>query len=370
MSLTSSDFAPVRLPTLLVAVALVSLSNGFAIPSLPAWAGGELDPAALAALSAAFPLGAACAALPWAHISNRFGVQRVLAFGLVGYVISFAALDQAALPGLFALRFLNGAFVAAVVPSAFSIVAGGSQSERCARDFSWLNGLVLTGDIGAFLASRSLLATSYIVPFGLAVAVAAVARPAPSARLAQPRKGSHACAADGGGKLPYIAIAVAAGGTMAMLHTQTIMLDLHPKSAGALLIGSCGLVMVASQFLPPVHRCIASMGSRLVVPLVIVLSLGFLLGTRNDSFWLLSLSFLLVGWSAALLRLLSTYLAAQGAGVRTHNRMASQFSVINAAQGIASLALSIWPDGPAINLGVIALMMIALWWQFRSADDQ
>ena len=345
----------------LLAVGAVAISNGLVLPFLPVWVGDAASGRAIAALAAIHPLAGACSAPLWARAVERIGGRSVLVLGLVGYALSFAALGPAALPALAALRALNGIFAAAVIPTVFTLAAHGAQSQRCARNFAWLNGLILAGDLGAFVASRSFDATAALAPGLSATIIGAVAvfvwitvRQAPvlSALASHPAPRSGP---------PYVLIAVAAGAAMALLHTSMIAMRAQPHAIGAGLLGACGLIMVAAQFVPVTHRCVAAAAPRLVAPLLIVLAAGLALGSLAASLWALAAAFLLAGWSAASLRLLSAYLAAKRPGPSAARPLAGQFAATNAGQSAASLVVSLSGSSAILGLGAILLAGLAIW---------
>lgn len=352
----------------LLAVGAITISNGLVLPFIAIWAGGAASGRAVAALAAVYPLAAALSAPLWARAVERIGARPVLVLGLAGYAISFAALGFAALPTLVALRVINGIFAAAVIPTAFTLAAHGMPNHRYARDFAWLNGLVLAGDLGALVASGSLGLTSAYAP-GLAATIAAAVAVFVQITI------RHATALPASASRPVpkseptsVLVAVAAGAAIALLHTSVVALRAQPHAVNAVLLGTCGLIMVAAQFMPLTHRCVAAAAPRLVAPLLLVLAAGLTLGSLSGDPWALMMAFLLAGWSAASLRLLSAYLAARGSGISAARPLARQFSATSAGQAAASIVVSLSLSSGVLGVGAVLLAALALWTRRLETD--
>jgi MFS family permease len=81
----------------------------------------------------------------------------------------------------YVLRLLNGVFAAAVVPTAFAMVADRSPDlVRRARQFTWLNALVFAGDLTGPLLGEISVALGATSPFLAPAALSAIALPGPS----------------------------------------------------------------------------------------------------------------------------------------------------------------------------------------------
>lgn len=262
------------LGALLLAVLMVSIGYGVVLPILPLLVEQRVTdptPAAVARhtglLTGAFTLASLLLAPAWGHLSDRLGRRPVIVAGLLGYGATLAASGAAgSLTLAYAGRFLNGAFAAAVTPTALAAIAERSPNEAWrARWFAAIGmaaiaglliGPMLGGLVYRWSAGGAALAGPFLVPAVLAFA-AAVAVQRLVTRLPSPLRGGalgrvppSAPAAVPMRRLLLLAATVAAGvGAFEVgltLHGRALAMS--PYEIG-IMFAECSLVMLLAQAL-------------------------------------------------------------------------------------------------------------------------
>lgn len=343
----------IHLALLLLAAGGVSIANGLVLPLLAQWA--DADVRHVAALVAIYPLGAAVAAPLWARVAERMGLKPILVLGLVGYAAAFAALGQTDIAGLYAIRLLAGVFAAAVLPTTLALATAlASDEQHRAHQFTWLYSAILAGDLGALLGARSVGDGAVLWAAGVLATIAGA-----TAVLA-PHQAASSTQAESAGKAGtslLLAIAIVAGAAIALLHTAMVTASSLTHGTFSWLLGGCGLVMLAAQVAPITRRCLASAASRFLAPILLLLAVGLGAAAISKSLLAMAVAFLLVGWSAASLRLGTAFLAARGGGAPPVRKLGSQFSATAAGQAVAAAAVI---SGAGRNLLAVAALLILI----------
>ena len=142
------------LGALLASAFIVALGYGIVLPVLPTMVerlAGSADPTFAARhigfLTAAYVAAPMAVAFLWGRVSDLVGRRPILVVGLIGFAVTLAA--SALAPNLLLLyvgRILNGAFAAAVVPTALAFIADTtSDDDRRARTFGWVSMASIAG---------------------------------------------------------------------------------------------------------------------------------------------------------------------------------------------------------------------------------
>jgi len=183
------------LGALLASAFIVALGYGIVLPVLPTMVerlADTTDPTFNARhigfLTAAYIAAPVAVAFLWGRASDLLGRRPILVVGLIGFAVTLAA--SALAPNLLFLyigRILNGAFAAAVVPTALAFIADSeTDDDRRARTFGWVSmasiaGFLLGPMLGGFAAgwafdsgraASSLQAAPFLLASGLALAAA------------------------------------------------------------------------------------------------------------------------------------------------------------------------------------------------------
>lgn len=313
------------LPILMLAAFAAATGYGIVLPRLPALLAAlpEAGDAAwrtrhVSGLTAAF-FGAALVAAPlWGWLSDRLDRRLVLAVGAAGFAVAFVASERVgSLPGLYLARALDGAFAAAVAPTALAYLADRWRDpDQRARRFAWLNAAVLAGYLAGPLLAEALAPFGRLAPFvGPAVAsgVAALLMGglAPPAKRLSPR-------ARAGGRCPrrifLLALAaVAAGAVVVQEIASSAKLELAAEGrlSMALLLSFCGAVMFLTQVVIFAGKDAAKRAIGLLRPLLLALALALATSPLLAGFWWQALAITLVASAAAALNVLSAYLTSQ-----------------------------------------------------------
>lgn len=142
------------LSALLASSFIVALGYGIVLPVLPTMVerlAGSADPTFAARhigfLTAAYVAAPLAVAFLWGRVSDSIGRRPVLVLGLIGFAVTLAASALASnLPLLYMGRILNGAFAAAVGPTALAYIADAEDDDdRRARTFSWVSMASIAG---------------------------------------------------------------------------------------------------------------------------------------------------------------------------------------------------------------------------------
>ncbi|MGI0526695.1 MFS transporter [Rhizobium giardinii] len=183
------------LGALLASAFIVALGYGIVLPVLPTMverlavsADPTFNARHIGFLTAAYVAAPMAVAFLWGRASDLLGRRPILVVGLIGFAVTLAA--SALAPNLLFLyigRILNGAFAAAVVPTALAFIADTeSDDDRRARTFGWVSmasiaGFLLGPMLGGLAAgwvfdsgraASSLQAAPFLLASGLALAAA------------------------------------------------------------------------------------------------------------------------------------------------------------------------------------------------------
>lgn len=347
----------------------VATGYGIALPRLPAllydlpgasseaWRSRHVS-----GVTAIYFGGALLAAPFWGRLSDRLGRRPIMALGAFGFAIAFPAIELVdSLGQLYLARALDGAFSAAVAPTALAYLADRwANADARARQFAWLNASVLLGYLGGPLVGEA------VAPFG---SLAPYALPALTATLGallligvepvRPKHSGHGAAVRGRVRARAFLLglsAVAAGSVVAQEIAVAVPLgaDDHGRTSASLLLSFCGAVMFLTQVIIFSGRDSAARAVRLLRPLLIVLAAGLAVTPLASSFWPLALVIAVVAAAAAALNVAASYLTsrlqsgAQGAG------LGLQYGAVSAGQLLAALGA-----GASQAAGVPAAVWIA-----------
>lgn len=291
------------LGALLASAFVVALGYGIVLPVLPMMVerlAGSTDPTfnarQIGFLTAAYVAAPVGAAFLWGNWSDLVGRRPVLVVGLIGFAVTLAA--SALAPSLLVLyvgRILNGAFAAAVGPTALAFIADTEgEDDRRTRAFGWmsmasiagflvgpmLGGLAAELNFGLGMAVAPPQAAPFLLASGLAVTAAlGVWFALPGKRLPVPRaeasNRSSSMFVPGELRLLILA-AVAATGLGAFevgLTLRNVELAMGPAALG-LMFATCSVVMFAVQglvFSPLVKPAATRL---LVAPAFLVMAIG------------------------------------------------------------------------------------------------
>ena len=136
--------------------------------------GGTLT--VISAMTAAFLIANFIFQYPWGWLADRWGRKPVIVVGLVGQAIFTAAYLSINDPALFvAIRFLEGAAAASVLPAARAAIADLVPDDQRGRAYGIFSAFFNLGFLFGPAAGGLLAAISYNLVFGIAVALRLVA---------------------------------------------------------------------------------------------------------------------------------------------------------------------------------------------------
>lgn len=312
---------------MIAAVALVTSAHTAAMPFLPEFAArsSEVGPGGhvrhVAALTAAFPAAALITAPIWGWASDRAGSRLLLVASVACFGLAALFFGQGGLKGLYLARFALGVASASIITIAFAVTAASATGcvER-ARRFAWLTASMFFGDlIGPLLGegSRMLGASSpltimaiLIVP--LLIGVGAVPLPHPSTREIAPAKAAGTTRSKG--FVSLLLVAIVAGAGLATLHVL-LLLSEQPggltRQAVSLTLSGCGVGMLAAQLGYSRGRRLAQHARGIIRPTLLLFVGSIVAAAYLNNTLLLSVAVFIAGWTAATLRLVTSYLVSR-----------------------------------------------------------
>lgn len=311
---------------MVAAVALVTSAHTAAMPFLPEFAArsGEVDQGNhvrhVAGLTAAFPAAGLITAPIWGWISDRAGARLLLVASLGFFGVATLLFGFGGLKGLYLSRFALGVSSASIITVAYAITAAGAGGcvKRAGR-FAWLTASMFFGDlVGPMLGESSRLLGAWspmiivsILVVPLLIAVSTVPLPDPSARAvrAQPSGSTR-----GKGFVSLFLVAILAGGGLATLHVL-LLLSEQPggltRQAVSLTLSGCGVGMLAAQLAYSRGRRLARHARGIIRPTLLAFVGSIVAAAYLDNVLLLSLAVFMAGWTAATLRLVTSYLVSR-----------------------------------------------------------
>lgn len=218
-SASAAGVPPSTMAALMLAVLVVSLGYGVALPLLPylverllGGAGGDVARVSRSTglLTGLYTLSLFLFAPVWGRASDRRGRRAVLLVGLVGLAATMLAFAfMGSLPALYAERFLSGMFAAAVTPVALAAISDLAATEEArARRLTFvglagISGFLLGPTLGVFVsqAAAGLLpvagaAGPLALPLAGTAALALLAAAAAAATVPGTKAGDAAAAGD------------------------------------------------------------------------------------------------------------------------------------------------------------------------------
>ena len=141
------------LAALAVAMFTIAVGYGVILPILPSLLPRFMPGASAAAnashtglLTGVYMLALVLFAPLCGALSDRLGRRPILLIGLVGYTVSLVAFSWAqSMAAAYLVRFLAGAFAAAVIPAAAAFVSETTDIRRRAGQLAWLSSASLIG---------------------------------------------------------------------------------------------------------------------------------------------------------------------------------------------------------------------------------
>lgn len=350
---------------LLFAVFAVTVGYGVALPVLPHIV-ETLAPAAtldnvgwhtgfLTAVYAGAPLFFAPL---WGWASDHRGRRPILLIGLVGFGATLALSALApTLPWLYAGRFLNGVFAAAILPAAQALVADRAVSDSWrARRFAWIGMASIVGffvgpmlgaivfEVGsagpANMPTAQLLALPFLLSAGLALAGAGVilALEAGSKSLTPPdRQVQDAVNRSAARHLLLLTGGVAAGiaAFEVGLALRGRALEMTPFQIGS-MFAECSLIMFVVQAIVFSPLVKPSATPKLIAPALALMGAGLLLIPFAEQFATQLVVVGTVAASAGVLLPILTYWISLGAGTAQGAEFGRQAAVASFGQALGS----------------------------------
>lgn len=311
IGLQRSSLSRFTLVVLAFASFTIALGYGVLLPHLPDLIAARVvngrDPRALARgvawITGLFVAASILFSPFWGRLSDRIGRRPVMSIGLIGYAAtSILPPIDIGIDALYAVRFANGIFAAAVGPAVLAAVADLCDvHEARARGFAWMgiasaagyffgsilggldptlsearsraaDGLPMALSISALLALCVLIAL-YFLPSG---------RPSPSLEAADhPLRGERSLAYRLLILSSVAAAAVAAFEVAMTIHARG--LGLGPERL-AVIFAECSLIVLAAQALIFFPRWSSKTTRHLVTPAFVVMAVGLVLSPIASNF--------------------------------------------------------------------------------------
>lgn len=322
---TSRDSA--TFSVMVAAVALVASAHTAAMPFLLEFAArsSEVGPSGhvrhVAALTAAFPAAALITAPIWGWASDRAGSRLLLVASIAFFGIAALLFGYGGMSGLYFSRFFLGVSSASIITIAFAVTAAGSGGcVTRARRFAWLTASMFFGDLigpmlgesSRFLGAPSPLTIIAALILPLLIAVGTVPLPDPSANEIVPAKATGATRSRGFVSLFLVAIVGGAG--LATLHVL-LLLSEQPggltRQAVSLTLSGCGVGMLAAQLTYSRGRRLSRHARGIIRPTLLLFVGSIVAAAYVDNTLILSVAVFIAGWTAATLRLVTSYLVSR-----------------------------------------------------------
>ncbi len=159
-----------------LAVLVNTVAFSLVFPLLPLYAKQfHMSDVSLGVLASSFAVAQLFLSPFWGTLSDRFGRKPVIVVGLLGMSASFFVFALAATPLLlFISRFFQGAFSAALLPSARAYIADTTSGQERVRSMGYVGAFLATGFIFGPVIGGYLAAYSLSLPFLVAGVVAFV----------------------------------------------------------------------------------------------------------------------------------------------------------------------------------------------------
>lgn len=379
---------------LLIAVAATSATQTAAIAFLPSLIeGGAVIPVAathdfhIVSLSASFPLAALGLAPIWGWLADRMDYRVLLRIALLVLAATTLAFGSTDLATLYLLRILSGMASGAIIP--LSLLAAGFRAESRvgrARLFTWLTSFVFLGDLaGPLLTQLSfpLLPSAPLFPLALALLLAGCLLspsqlPKRSRSHAIPRRSNR----DNNRKTAtLLVITIIAGAALAALHIgllvtgQGLSLD---RKAIAFMLSLCGVGMLAAQIAQARLGWLVRRPVDLTRLMLLVLAIGLLASQNPRSILGLAGIAFLLGWSAASLRLVTSFWISNRSSRVSGARLGLQHAAASIGQAAAPIGLALAGVGQqwvitftlAAAALIVALSLPLLWQEGERTSDR
>ncbi|TIV01049.1 MAG: MFS transporter [Mesorhizobium sp.] len=379
---------------LLLAVFAAAVGYGVVLPVLPLLLESFLPSASFSSIGwhsgalTAIYAGAPLLFAPlWGRWSDRRGRRSILLLGVVGFGATLAVTAFAPSIGwLYTARFLNGAFAAAILPTAQAFVADRAVSDGWrAERFAWLGmasiagffvgpmlgGIVLQwgSSVSSNTSTAQLIALPFLISAGLALlgAVGLITLEGGSESPAQPSDKNETVRRRAATlQLLFLAGLVAAG-----VAAFEVVLALRGRSPGmtpyqvGIMFAECSMVMFAVQGLVFSPLVAPSSTAKLITPTLVIMATGLFLVPYAETF---AAQLVVIGSVAAGAGVLTPTLTywtslvsggAQGAELGRQAAAASLGQTVGSAAGGVLYAAGTAPEMGFLLLGGLILAAAA-----------
>jgi MFS transporter, DHA1 family, multidrug resistance protein len=359
------EMSRLAIAALLLAVFTVSVGYGVVLPVLPHVV-ESLSPVTsfdavgrhtgfLTSIYAGAPL---LFAPLWGRLSDHHGRRPILLIGLAGFGATLAVTTLAPdLWWLYAGRFLDGAFAAAILPAAQAFIGDRTVSDAWrAQRFAWLGmasiagffvgpmlgGIVLQAGspVPDSMPAAQLLALPFLLSAGLALVgaggILAIERGSASPRLPPSRESTNRQRATGTHLLlltGFVATGIAAFEVALALRGRA--LGMTPYQVG-IMFAECSLIMFAVQALVFSPFMAPSSTAKLIVPGLTIMGVSLLLVPYAEAFGTQLIVVGAVAASAGILIPTLTYWISLGAGGAQGAELGRQAAVASFGQALGS----------------------------------
>lgn len=304
----------------------------------------------VAALSAIFPLGGMLTAPLWGWLSDRYKFHTILVLAVATLGLSTALTGAASLAFLYLLRLMAGVSFGAVVPLCLHLgtqAAAGYDDK--ARLFTMLTTSLFLGDFAGPLlaeASARLAPQMPLLYFGLGIGGVALA-------LAFARSPRHPC--DGAQMsgihpqdskllvLTLLGLTVVGTGGLSAIHLSMVLHRpeaLLGREQIAWMLSLCGLAMLAAQAFHAKLGWLVTKPAPLAAGMLVLLGVALWLFSLAQSGPAIAATVFAAGWSAATLRLVSSFWIA-APGNHSGFRLGMQHGVASVGQVAVPLATAL-----------------------------
>lgn len=326
-------------------------------------------------LSALFPLVAFLLAPIWGWLADKNDYRAILRVALVVLAAATFFFRSGSLIELYLARTAAGMAAAAIIPLALlSGSLGASDPRDQANRFTWLTAFVFVGDLAGPLIARFSASILPAHPLTLLAGGIAIASVLLAIRPLPPRL--EWCAALRRNRsLPLrttfalLAVTTLGGAGLAVLHINLLLVHDAAGRGGdlvAVLLSLCGVGMLAAQLLQARTGWLVARPRGTTQAMTLLLAAAMLISALPSPGLSIALGLpvLLVGWSAASLRLVASFWLGGTGSVPSGLRLGWQHSATSVGQALVPLGLLAMPQRSpteltiALALGMVLLAML------------
>lgn len=322
----------------------------------------------IAFLSAVFPLAAFLVAPFWGWLADRTDYRAILRIALVLLAAATFLFRGTSLAELYVTRITAGLAAAAIIPLALlSGSLGAANREEQARRFTWLTAFVFVGDLAGPLLARF---SARIVPLNplMVLALGILLTTVFLGLRPLPQRLEWCAALRKNRRLPpkttigLLLVTTLGGAGLAALHINLLLV---PEAAGkgqdllAILLSLCGIGMLGAQLVQARTGWLVKNPRGTTRAMLVLLAGSMLFSAYPGQSLALGLPVLLVGWSAASLRLVASFWMGGTGSVPSGSRLGLQHSAASVGQAVVPLGLWAMPqESPVALTGVIVVGLL------------